>query len=649
MTPKTQHQARATRQWFSATGLAILAVGFIAFAVLNNLVLRGARLDLSESRLYTLSEGSKRLVRELKEPLNLYLYFSDSASKDIPELRGYAQRVRELLQQYAEESGGKLRLSVVDPQAFSEEEDRAAQAGLQAVPVGGTELYFGLVGTSSTDARDIIGFFQPDKEASLEYEISKLIHRLGTARKPTIGVLSGLPILGGWDMMTRQRSEPWVVTEQLRQFANLRELKAEDGQIPADLDALLVVQPKGLAPAMLYALDQYVLGGGKTLVFVDPVAEQDRLPQSPQMPFPKTIAGQDLNTLFKAWGFSIAMDKVVADPGHALQIVAGPGQGPITHLALLGLGPQAIAREDLITANLESLNFASTGAILPLDGKSTVIEPLVTSSPSSALLDRGRFDFLPDPSALQQGFVPGTTAYVLAARIGGKAKTAFPEGKPQAPAANALDASLKAKPAPAAGPHLAEATIGVNLLVVADTDVLSDRLWVEKQQFFGQTLANPFADNGDFLANAAEQFSGSEALVSLRGRGRYSRPFERVQALKAQAEGQLLAHAENLQKQLDDTEKKLNELQQGGLKGGAVSLNAEQQRAVQEFAEQKARIRKELREVRHQLDKDIDALGNRLKLINIVLVPSILILIAMGVAAARRGRRQRREGVGHAA
>jgi len=609
------------KKLFTRAGLALTAVVFLAFTMITGVLLRNWRVDLTENGLYTVSDGTKGILHKIDEPINLYFFFSDKSSKDMAGLRAYAQRVRELLQQYESIADGKIKLHVIDPVPFSEDEDKASQYGLQAVPVAAnTEIYFGLVGTNSVDEKETIRFFQPDKEETLEYDVSKLVAKLSQTTPPVVALISGMQVNGGFDYMTRQPKEGWVAFEQLKQFYNVRDLNNDVAEIANDVSLLLLVQPKGLSDKTRYAIDQYVLRGGKLIVFVDPFAEMDKLPQSQQNPFPQTVAGEDINMLLAPWGVKVDMNKIAVDADHALSVNTGTGRAPTRHIALLGLNGHDNSAESIV-GGLENLNIGTSGAVETLKVDGLTVTPVLQTSSNAALLDRSKFEFLPDPSALLKDFVAAGQQYAIAARIEGKAKSSFdkaPEG--------------------VSGEHISESKDGIRVLVVADTDVLSDRMWVQVQDFFGQRMAQPFADNGNLLLNAVEAYSGSADLIGLRSRGRYARPFEKVAEIKRNAEVEFRQREDQLQKQLDDTEKQLQDLQRRMKETGQAQLNPQEESALSNFQSEKLRIRKELREVQHQLNRDIEALGTKLKLVNIGLMPFLLIVLAISIALARHNK-----------
>ena len=605
--------------------LLLLALLFVGATVISNLVLRGARIDLTANNEYTLSDGSKEILASIDEPINLYFYFSDEASRDLAPIRTYAQRVRELLEEMQSRSGGKLKLNVIDPQPFSEEEDEATAAGLQSVPVGSTgdKLFFGLAGSNSLNGKASIPFFQPDKEVFLEYDVAKLIQGLIKPDKPVIGLISSLPIGGGFDPTSQKMSDPWAVMQQLDDMFEVRPLGLEVKQIDKDVKLLMVVHPKALADDTVYAIEQFVLGGGRLLLFVDPNSNVDQSGADPQNPSAAMFADKssNLEKLLAAWGVDYKADQVVVDRALGLQVQISQTEPPVTHPLILGLRKEQMNPEDLVSAKLNLVNIDSAGHFKLKEGATVKLEPLLQSSSESTTVSTERTRFLPDPRELLKDFAPSGENYMIAARLSGKLKSAFPDR------------------ASAAG-HIAESAEDVQAILVADTDILSNRLWVQVQNFFGQQLMNPFADNGDLITNSADNLSGSSALISIRGRSSSTRPFEVVEDMRRAADERFRATEEQLQAQLTETERKLNELQAAKGDENAMIMTPEQQAEILRFQSEKLRIRKELRDVRRSLDQDIQNLGSRTKFINIALVPLGVIIAALLFWNLRRGRRR---------
>lgn len=622
-----------------ASSLVLLLIAFVAAVIVSNQLFKGVRIDLTENRLYTLSDGTKRIVRSIEEPINLYFFFSDQATAGVPSLRDYALRVREMLEEVADASRGQIRLTVIDPVPFSEEEDQAAQFGLQEVMLTATPdpVYLGLAGTNSVGDEEIIAFFQPDREASLEFDIAKLISTLASPEREVIGLVSGVSMSGDFDAQSQRMQQPWVVYQQARQLLEIRDLGTSFDSIPEDVGLLWIVQPKNLSSATQYAIDQFVMRGGKALIFVDPVAAIDTAVATEGMPagMPPMGQGSDLPLLFEGWGIRFNDQEVVADAQLALAISSPMSNRPTRHYGYLGITPDRLSADDVTTMELSSINAAMAGKLSVADDSDLSFEPLLTSSPASTTMPAGRFTFLPDPSSLQQGFTSGGEPLVIAARVSGTLPSAFPAGSPTSAPSTEPDAASDD-----AGGHLAESVEPANLIIVADVDMLSDALWVQVQSFFGQQIANAFASNGAFVINALESLAGSTDLIAVRSRGSFARPFTKVDELRVDAEARFLQTQQRLQQELSETERRLGELQSSREDTGSLLLTDDQQAEIDRFINQRASIRKELRAVQRGLDKDIENLGTLLKVINVGLVPLLLTAGTLLVLWRRRQREQ---------
>jgi gliding motility-associatede transport system auxiliary component len=629
----------ASQRNISTSSLLLLALAFIAAIIISNQLFSGWRIDLTENRLYTLSDGTKQILESLEEPINLYFYYSDKASEDVPTIRNYANRIREMLNEFRLAANGNINLQVIDPLPFSEDEDRAAQFGLQGVGLAGSPdaIYMGLAGTDSIDNEEIIPFFQPDKEQFLEYDIAKLVSTLARPERKVVGLISGAPMSGNFDPQTQQMIPAWVIYEQAQQLFDLRTLGTDIDAIDDDVNMLWVVQPKSLSNSTLYAIDQFVLRGGTAMIFVDPLAESDPAAPAQGMPpgMPPQGQSSDLPTLFAAWGLQYSPSDVVADAQLALPVSAGPSGRPMRHPGLLGLSEAQLNNDDVITADLNTINVGVAGHLSLAEGSSATIEPLLSSSDAAGILASSRFSFLQDPSTLLNGFVPSGETYVIAARVSGTFPSAFPDGPPLSDVSSDDESEAIV---PDASAHLSHAVDPVNLIIVADVDILSDRLWVQQQNFFGQRVANAFASNGAFVVNALESLLGSAELIAVRSRATYSRPFTKVEELRVEAEAQYRETEQRLQSELTETERRLGELQTSREDTGNILMTPEQQTEIDRFVNQRAAIRKDLRAVQRDLDKNIEQLGTRLKVVNTALVPVLLTVLVL-VAAWRRSRR----------
>jgi len=621
---------RSTLGGGTLLGLGLLLVGL---TVLFNYALRGWRLDLTENRLYTTAPGTDRILASIKEPINLYFFFSEKTAAQLPQLQSYGVRVREFLEELAGRSNGKLRVHSIDPQPFSEEEDRASELGVRGAPVGAanTQFYFGLAGTNSTDGHAAIEFFDPNKEQFLEYDVVKLVYQLANPKKPVVAWMSSLPMGPGFDPRSGQMREPSVMYSEAQQLFDLRPLELSATRIDPDTNVLVLVHPKNLSPATQFAIDQFALRGGHILAFVDPLAEADTSGAEAQNPMAALGADKSshLAGLLNAWGVQFNPAEVVADRGHALTVTMRQGEEPVEHLGVLGLDKESFAPEDVITAGLSRVNVATAGYVEPVKGAKVRFEALLKSSTDAAPLPVERFRMLSDPASLRDGFKPTGRRYAIGARVSGMVHSAFPTGPP---------AGVQLAPGQL---DLKESTKPLNLVVFADTDMLSDFLWVHEQNFFGQRMTQAWASNGDLVQNALDNLSGSADLISVRGRASFTRPFERVERLRRAADDRFRAKEQELERQLRETEEKLTGLQsKGGAASAELLLTPAQEQEIDHFQTEKLRIRKQLRAVRAGLDEDIKRLGTTLKILNIIVVPGICAVLALLIAAWRRRRRE---------
>ena len=620
--------------------LVLLGLVFVAAVTANNTLLGGLRFDLTENDLYTVSPGTRALLSSIQEPINLYFFFSDTETADIVPLRNFATSVRELLEELEAAAGGNLNQNFIDPLPFSEDEDRATQFGIQPINLGiGQTIYFGLAGTNSIGEEETIGIFNPDRERFLEYELAKMIYSLARPDRVVVGLLAGVSMAAGFDPQTQRMTEPWVIYTQAGQLFEIRTLTPSMTSVGEDVDVLWLVHPKGLESSTLYAIDQFILRGGRAMIFLDPFAEIDMASAGMDPAALAAGSGSNLEPLLGAWGIGFSAGEVVGDDRYALSISTGLGLRPARHLALLGITAEAMDGEDVVIDGLSSLNIGTSGHFTVLEDSTAELQPLLTSSTEAALLPSIQVQMLADPETLQDGFAPTGESYVLAARLTGPLSTAFPDGPPEETVPDAGgDTDSEATPVPA--DHVAS-TEDANLILVGDVDILSDRLWVQVQNFLGQQLATPFASNGDFVINALDNLSGSAELIGIRARGTYSRPFTRVEALRREADAQFRQTEQVLQAELAETESRLGELQAARTDEGSLLMSPEQQAEIQRFLDQQVRIRQDLRAVQRNLDRSIEQLGIVLQLVNIILVPLLLTVLALIVVGVRRKRAEK--------
>ncbi|MAB79876.1 MAG: ABC transporter [Planctomycetes bacterium] len=631
---------------FTLTVGALLAlVLFLAVNVLANTSLRSVRGDMTQDGLYTLTEGSRAIAANQEEELTLYFYFSKDIGRELPQVAEYAQRVRNLLKEYVRASPGKITLIEINPEPFSEEEDRAVQEGVQGVRIGsGEQLYFGLVGTNETGDREVHPFFEPSpsKERFLEYDLSRLIWTLAHPNKKRLGILSAIELVGGPPpqanpFQEQPPSEAWQILDELRQYFDVEVLDAASGEISNDLDMLCVVHPRGFSDPALYAIDQWALQGKPLMVFVDPYCEIDPgdVPPGTNPQFARFQAekGSDLEKLFGAWGIELANQKFVGDRTRALRATVGQEVLPIVYF--LGMGEEDFAEKDPVMSTLKTMRFSVAGALRATPDATTSFQPLVQTTEDASELDVGRIKF-PNYSEMFTNFVPGYEKLTLAARVTGDVKTAFPDGNPSAPEV----AEGEAEQSSVDGDHLAASVAPLNAIVVADADMLADHHWIQIQRIpgTGMALRRMVSENADFLVSSLENLLGGSELTSIRARGEHSRPFGRVDEIRREAEQHFLAEEQELDRRLRDIQSRLDELE--GERGDANGelVTAAQREEIRRARGEQLETRKKLRDVKHNLRKDVEALGTRLKWANILAMPA-LVLCSMGFFLTRNRKR----------
>lgn len=599
-----------SRRTYVYSALALAAILFVGVNVAADTAITTARLDLTQTGQFTLSPGTRDILGKLQEPITLKFYYSRNVGARYASIAAYAKRVRDLLQEYAALSHGKLILEEVDPEPFTPEEDQASGAGLTPAPTNqGDVVYFGLSGTNSIDGHQTIAFFSADREPYLEYDLTSLIYHLATPKKPKVALITGLPVMGSPD-----NPQPLAAYAALSQEYDVTNLSSDFTGIPPGTDLLVIAHPPQLSPQMLLAIDNFVLSGKRALIFVDPLSElaQRGGPQAQAAP------SSDLGPLLKSWGVDYPSNMVLLDRSLAQQVAASndPREPSIPYPLWLHLTPADFDLHDPITASLQSLNLASTGEIAPMRGATTIFHTLIGSSDQASMVPREQVMALRDPTHLIEAVRPTGVRYALAARITGIANTAFPKA-----------------PGVIKSGH-------VQLVIMADSDIWDDRFWVHVNNQLGRTVAEPFADNGAFILNAVESLTGSDDLISLRTRASNDRPFTVVQALQQKAQLKYRETQDTLQTSLNRAEATLAQLQQGG-SGNSVDLNQKEKDQIESLRRGMALTRRELRDVQHNLRAEVDALGARLAFINIFGVPILVAAFALVLGMIRRRRRAR--------
>ena len=637
-----QPRAASRRLW--STGIGLIAAFALAVGV-NMLVDRlapRARVDMTQQRLYTLSGGTVSVLRGLQDPITLRFFYSRRLGAQLPVYGAFADRVRAMLQEYAAISGGRIRLEFFDPEPFSETEDRALAFGLQGVPLdqSGEQIYFGLVGSNQLDDERTIPFIQPDRERFLEYDLTRLVFELSNPRRTVVGMMSSLPVNGDPRMMQMRQpgmtsGQPYAFTQGLRQFFTVRDVAQDAQVIEPDVQVLMVIHPQGLPDQTLYAIDQFVMRGGRLIVFVDPHSEGQAM--RPTMGGrPPANTSSSLDRLLNVWGVEAPNDQIVADLRGAWRVRANPNDRvqAVDYVAWFNMTGDSLNRNEVSTGQLNQVTVASAGLVRRREGATIEFTPLLTSSERSEMLPVARVQQEPNPSAILADFAADGQRRVIAARVRGTLRSAF-EGAPALPAGTQRPEGFPA--------HRAETEGPANLVVVNDADILEDRFWIRIQDFFGQQVGTPFSDNGSFVGNLVDALSGGDALISLRSRGESLRAFERVDDIRREAEARFRQTERQLQQRLEQAERRLRELRQGqGAQGGErreAVITPEQRAEIDRMREQILTTRRELRTVQLELRRDIEGLETWLRIVNIALVPLLLTLFAIGLGVVRARRR----------
>lgn len=579
------------------TGSILLIAGllFLVINVMSSTMFKALRLDLTRDRLYTLSSGTKEILQEIDEPIIIRYYFSTSLKSINPYLTSFAKRVEDLLQQYQRIAKGKIKLEVIDPIPFSVQEDEAVNYGLQGVPVDstGTEFYLGIVGTNSLDTKQVISFLQPAREATLEYDISQLIYNLMHPQPRIVGVMSSLALAGGYT------SRPYAIWQQMEQLFTLEQIDINTSEIPANINTLMVVEPSTFSPGALAAIDKFVMSGGHVLAFIDPVAEvADK--RAVMLNKAKQKDSGDYLALLKSWGIDFDDSKAVADKELA-KTVRAPYEGrevSIRYPLWMDFVAANFNKDDILSSSLERLTIATPGAIRHTADATSTFIPLITSSDQAMLVEGRKVDHYQQNLQLLFNDYKAEGQFVIGARITGPINSAYGD----------------------------ERTTDSNIIVIADTDMLHDHFWMHMQNIMGQEFAVPAASNGNLVLSALENLSGSNALISIRSRAGFTKPFDTIRKLELESAEKYHESEQVLQQKLIATKQKLDALESQKLEGNKLSITAQEKYAEEQFRQELVEIRRDLREVRRKLNQDIETVATNVKFYAIGLIPALIML-----------------------
>jgi ABC-type uncharacterized transport system involved in gliding motility auxiliary subunit len=625
------HQKSLEAILYSTAGVAVmLAILIVANAIIGSIP---ARVDLTQEKAYTISAGTKAVLRKLDTPITIRFYCTQSqtATPESVFLKDYARKVENLLLEYKQIAGKNLVIKKFDPQPDTDAEDSARLDGLEPRPLPGNEHFYLGLAVSLADERVAIPFLAPDREKLLEYDLTRAITRVLSPTKATVGVMSPLPLFGGsanpMMMQTGRQPEPaWTIIQQLKQDFNVQRVETNAVRIDDDVKVLLVVHPRQISDRAQYAIDQFVLRGGKLIAFLDPVSAVSARQQNPMMG--GGAPSSSLDKLLKAWGIEFDTSKVVADMDFKMQVRGQNGQ-PVEAPAWLALTRDGLNSNDIITSQIGSLWLPLCGAFTGTPAAGLKETVLLHSSKDAELADA----FLAEMGGdnILNSFKASGVVYNLAIRLTGRFKTAFPDG---APAAASNPTNTAAKPP---DNSLKESQVDTSVVLVGDSDLLADEFSLRKMQSFFGTLVSPMNANLDFAQNLVEQMAGDSNLIGVRSRASLSRPFTLVKEIEAEAEARGQAKIQELQHSLNETQQRLNQLQQQKTdKDQRLILSPEQRTEIENFRGKQAQVGRELRQARKDLRKEVVSLQTRYTWLNILAMPLAVTAAGISIAVVKR-------------
>lgn len=609
-------------------GLVLAGTVFVCVNIFSSEALNGVRVDLTERSLFTISDSTKTVIASIDEPILLRLFFSKGVGEVNPDLATHFDRVHGLLKQYVALSNGKIRLELHQPSPYSTDEDRALAYGLRGVATSaaGDPGYFGLAGLNSTDDQAVIPFFALERESFLEFDLTKVVYTLVNPVKKVVGVISTLPVHGR-HAPPYGTTPRWPIMGQLDPLFDIRALNAEVRDIPPDVDLLMLVQPTRLTKATLYAIEQFVMRGGRALIFVDPYAEA----QSITARSGRELGRDNINLLLGNWGVAMVPDKIAADVDAARRInmpIDGRLQ-VLDYVVWLSLQPKHFNRRDIVTAEMSRINVATPGILEPTRLPKTEVTPLMTTGNKTMRIDVAQVA-KPDPDAIGmfRDFKSANESHMIAARLTGDVKSAFSDGPPLN-ASRALSTS-----------HLARSEKPIDVIVVADADMLHEKFWADIRIEGDQQVPTPFANNADFVVNALDTLAGGEELVGLRARRESSRPFTYVDNIRREAERRYRSKERALIDRINNTQIEVDALvARESAAADADVLSSTERSRIDQLRREIVTMRQELRQVQRALREDIERLDATLKFLNIGAIPialAILSLLIIGIGRYRR-------------
>ena len=614
--------------------IIILAIiGFLSFNILNKNFFKNMRFDLTKSNVYTLSSGTKSILHSIKEPLNFKLFYTKQIGDTNPVYQNYYNKVKELLEQYVLLSNNKIQLKIYNPEPFSNEEDQALEHGMQGVEIlQGVYGYFGLVASNSTDDEEKIIFFDSNRESFLEYDLSKIVSNLANPNRRVIGLYTNLPVLGTFNPLAKSRDAasipPWIVYNRIKEFFEVKRIHEKTRKISDDLELIMIIHPQEVPERILYMFDQFVLRGGKLLIFLDPNAEVERFrTEQQQSTSVSKNNSSTLKELLDTWGVELLEDNVVGDLLSARRVSIGTDAQPSVtdYIAWLDIKSEYIDSSHQATSKVKNLTFATAGILKHNNRNSIEFKKLVWSTKQSMQIDVEEVRSSPDPTTLLRNFVPSNEELVLAAEINGNFVSNFPDGPPKTDRDNFKKEN-----------HLQNSVKPSSLIIVSDVDMLYDEYWIR----FTESGAAPISNNADFAINLLEYLNGTEDLIGLRGKGTSLATFTRVERIQKEAEQKYRSKEQELLDKLNDYQQKLKKIESGkGNEEGKDIISEDETSEIEKFRSEMVRVRTELRQVQNALRVNIEKLDSQLKFFNIFLVPILLVILSIILSLIRRKKR----------
>lgn len=625
--------------WITGKGWTLTAaLGLLALFVLANLVLQprtaSTRLDFTERRLYTLTPATRSTLRDLAEPVDITFVYSRRVGQDYPRIRAHAARVREMLESYESLGRGQLRVREIDPLPFSEAEDEALASGITAVTTQDADpLYFGLIGRNTVDDERIMAFLAPEREGTLEYDLTRMISRLDDPALPNVGLLSSLPGMQG-----DGSGSGYALLRDLNRNYDVKRVPADFASLPEDLDTLMIAHAGDLNDYQTWLIDQFVLRKGRLIWVVDPatkVAGSDSF-------FDLTSAPRqsDLGALGQHWGVSLA-EGAVADATNALpvQTLDPDGRTIVAGQPLfIAAPPMEMSRTDPIVAEIQRpVNLGAPGALFRTDNSPLDEHILISTGPSPSFIDATRAAGEMTPAAVIRAYNGLETPLTLAARYSGELTTAFPNGRPSLPFTGdpVTDELLRAEAA-SLNPHTDQSARSATIVIIADADLMDDGFYINPAG------GSVIADNGTLILNALDALTGIEGLLTLRSRAESLRPMSRVDAMRTEAENEFFDEQFRLEDRLGRAQDELDALQAELVAGMAVGgeldsgLTPEERARLQVLRSEILDTRARLRQIERDFRQDIDGLEATLKAINIWGGAVLVIVFGLGLWVVRR-------------